>query len=80
MSNYATKADLIHEFDTSNFAKKSDLVNLKSDVDQIDIDKLKNVPSNFSNLKNKLDKLDIGKLETTPFDVVKKMSLKRLLL
>ena len=39
-----------------------DLANLKSDVDKLDIDKLKNVPTNLSNLKSKLDKLDIDKL------------------
>ena len=31
--------------------KKTDLANLKSDVDKLDIDKLKNAPSNLSNLK-----------------------------
>ena len=36
--------------------------NLKSDVDKLDIDKLKNTPTNLSNLKNKVDKLDIDKL------------------
>ena len=63
---------------------KSDLVNLETEVDKLDIDKLKNVPTNLSNLKSKVDKLDIGKLETTPVDlsklsnVVKMMLLKRL--
>ena len=37
---------------------KVDLVSLKSNVDQLDIDKLKNVPTNLSNLKSKADKLD----------------------
>ena len=70
--------------DTSNFAKKTDLASLKSDVDKIDIGKLKNVPSNLSKLKNKIDKVDIGKLETTPVDlselcnVVKMMLLKKM--
>ena len=42
-SNYATKADLKNATgtDTSDFAKNTDLANLKSDVDNIDIDKLK---------------------------------------
>ena len=45
MSNYATKADLrnVTEIDTWDFAKKTDLTNLKFDVDKLDIDKLKNV-------------------------------------
>ena len=37
----------------------------------MDIDKLKNVPSNLSSLKSKVDKLEIGKLETTPADLSK---------
>ena len=71
--NYATKADLKNAtgVDTSDFAKKTDLANLKSDVDKLDIDKLKNVPSSLNNLKSKVDKLDIGKLETTPVDLSK---------
>ena len=45
MSNYATKADLknVAVPDTSDFAKKTDLANLKSGVDKLDIDKLKNL-------------------------------------
>ena len=73
LSNYATKADLKNAtgVDTSKFAKKVDLANLKSNVDKLDIDKLKNVPSGLSSLKSKIDKLDIGKLETTPVDLNK---------
>ena len=61
MSNYATKADLKSsaDVDTSKFAKKVDLANLKSNVDKLDIPKLKNVPSNLNNLKSKVDKLDV---------------------
>ena len=33
-----------------------DLPNLKSSVDKLDIDKLKNVRTNLSNLKSKVDK------------------------
>ena len=44
--------------DTSKFPRKVDLANLKSNVDKVDIDKLKNVLSNLSNLKSKTDKLD----------------------
>ena len=73
LSNYATKADLKNArgVDTSRFAKKVDLANLKSNVDKLDVDKLKNVPSGLSSLKSKVDKLDIGKLETTPVDLSK---------
>ena len=48
--------------DTLKFAKKVDLGDLKPDVDNLDIDKLKNVPTNFCNLKNKVDILDVDKL------------------
>ena len=54
------------------FAKKIDLVNLKSDVDKLyNIDKLKNEPSGLNSLKSKVNKLDTGKLETTPVDLSK---------
>ena len=80
LSNYATKADLINATDvnTSDFPKKTDLANLKSDVDKLGIDKLKNVPSNLSNLKSKVEELDVDKLVPAPdnlsklSDIVKK--------
>ena len=55
LSNYATKSDLknVIGVDTSDFAKKTDLAKLKSDVDKLDIDTLKNVPTNLINLKIK---------------------------
>ena len=73
MPNYATKTGLKNAagVDTSSFAKTVDLANLKSNVDKLDIDKLKNLPTNLNNLKSKVDKLDIGKLETTPVDLSK---------
>ena len=55
--------ELIHHF---LLKKETDLPNLKSDIDKVDIDELKIVPSNLNNLKNKVDKLDIVKLERTP--------------
>ena len=56
LSNYATKADLKKAagVDTMDFAKKTDLANLKSDVDKLNINKFKNVTINLSNLKNKV--------------------------
>ena len=64
LSNFATKTDLTNAtgIDTSSFAKKVNLANLKSNVDKLDIDKLKIVPTNLSNLKSKVDKLDVDKL------------------
>ena len=59
LSNYATRADLKTAIvvDTSNFAKKADLANLKSDVNKLDIYKLKNVPSGLQSLKSKVDRV-----------------------
>ena len=37
------------------------LANLKSNVDELDFDKLKNLQSNLNNLKSKVDKLDVDK-------------------
>ena len=55
LSNYATKGDLKNAIgvDTSDCAKRTDLAHLKSDVDKLDLDKLKNVPSNLDNMKSK---------------------------
>ena len=49
MSNYATKTDLKNAtgVDTSDFSTKTNLANLKSDVDELDIDKLKNMPNDL---------------------------------
>ena len=60
LSNYVTKTDLKNAtgVDTS-FVKKTDSGNLKSDADKLDIDQLKNIPTNLSNLKSKIDKLEI---------------------
>ena len=73
LSNYATKTNLKYASgtDTSKLAAKSDLVSLKGELDQKDIEKLKCVPTNLSNLKSKVDRLDIGILETTPVDLNK---------
>ena len=73
LSYYATKADLKNTtgVDTSKLAKKFDLVDLKSNVNKLDIDKLKNVPSHLSNLKSKVDKLDVDKLAPVPVDLSK---------
>ena len=73
MSNYATKTHLKNAtgVDISRFAKKVDLANLKSNLDKLDIDKLKNLPFNLSNLKSKVDKLDVDKLVPVPADLSK---------
>ena len=65
---FATKANLKNAagVDTSYFPKETDKANLKYDIDKLDINKLKNMPSNSSNLKSRVSKLDVEKLETTP--------------
>ena len=73
MSNYVAKADLKNAtgVDTLDIHKKTGLTSLKSDVDKLYFDKIKNLPSNLSYLKSKLDRLDIGKIETTSVDLCK---------
>ena len=53
-SNYATKTDLkdITHVDVSNFASKTNLAALKTEVDKIDTDKLKTVPDELAKLSN----------------------------
>ena len=73
LSNYATKADLknVTGVITSKLAKKVDLVSLKSNVDKLDIDQLKNVPTGLNSLKSKVNKLDVDKLVPVPVDFSK---------
>ena len=54
LSNYATKDDIknITHVDTSSFALKTNLANLKSKVDKLDVDKLKLVPTDLSKLSD----------------------------
>ena len=54
LSNYATKADIknITHVDTSGFALKTNLANLKTEVDKLDIDKLVPIPNDLSKLSN----------------------------
>ena len=54
ISNYATKADIknISHIDTSSFALKTNLANLKTEVDKLDIDKLVPVPVDLSKLSD----------------------------
>ena len=57
--------------DTSKSAKKVHFGSLKSNLDKLDIDKLKNVPSGGSSLKSKIDKLDVEKLVLAHVDLSK---------
>ena len=69
LSNYATKIDLknISHIDVSSYALKSNLASLKTEVDKLDIDKLKPVP------------IDLAKLtDLVKNDVVKKTEYNKL--
>ena len=57
LTNYATKTDLnnITHVDTSSFASKTNLAALKTEVDKIDIDKLKTAPTYLAKLTNAVE-------------------------
>ena len=65
LSNYAAKTDLnnVTHVDTSSFELKTNLANLKTEVDKLDIDKLVPVPTDLSKLssvvKNDVVKKDV---------------------
>ena len=71
LSNYATKDDIknITHVDTSSFALKANLANLKTEADKLDVNKLATVPVDLSKLSNVvktdvLKKTDYNKLVT----------------
>ena len=73
LTKYATKTDIknVSHADTSSFTLKSNLVSLKTEVDKLDIYKLKSLLNNLNSLKNKVDKLDIDNLVPVPADLNK---------
>ena len=54
LANYATKTDLknITHVDVSSYASKTNLAALKTEVDKIDVDKLKTTPTDLAKLSN----------------------------
>ena len=62
LPNYATKTDLknVTHLDTSSFALKTNLANLKNEVDKLGIGKLAPVPVDLSELSDVV-KNDIAK-------------------
>ena len=69
LSKYAMKTDLkMQQVLIRQNLLKVDLADLKSDVDKLDINKLKDMPTNSCNFKNKLDKLEVDKLVPVPLD------------
>ena len=57
LTNYATKKDLknITNIDVSSFASKTNLSALETEVDKIDVDKLKTAPVDFAKLTNAIE-------------------------
>ena len=72
LSNYATKENIknITHVDSSSFALKTNLANLKTKADELDIDKLKAVPVDLSKLSNVV-KIEVVKKNTYDKLVVK---------
>ena len=56
MSIYITKTDLknVTHVDLSSFVSKTNLASLKTEVDKIDVEKLKSVPADLAKLTNKV--------------------------
>ena len=54
LTNYARKTDLknITHVDVSSYASKTNLAALKNEVDKIDVDKLKIIPTDLAKLSN----------------------------
>ena len=67
LSNYATKADIknISHVDFSNFTLKTNLANLKTEVDQLHIDKLVPIPTDLSKLSNGVKNDVVKKVDYT---------------
>ena len=74
LTNYATKTDLknITHTDVSNFASKTNLSALKTEVDKIDVDKLKTVPDDLAKLSNVVKNEVVKKTDFSADDYVKK--------
>ena len=74
LTNYATKTDLknITHTDVSSFASKTNLAALKTEVDKIDVDKLKTVPDDLAKLSNVVKNEVVKKVDFSADDYVKK--------
>ena len=75
LSNYAKQTDLKNlHVKTSDFAFKTNLASLKSEVDKLDIDKLIPIPNDLAKLSNKvandlIAKTDFNTLKTKFDDI-----------
>ena len=74
LTNYATKTDLknITHTDVSSFASKTNLAALKTEVDKIDVDKLKTVPDDLAKLSNVVKSEVVKKTDFSADNYVKR--------
>ena len=74
LSNYATKDDVknITHVDVSSYATKTNLAALKTEVDKIDVDKLKTVPDDLTKLSDVVKNEVVKKTDFSVDDYVKK--------
>ena len=74
LTNYATKTDLKNttHTDVSSVASKTNLSALKTEVDKIDVDKLKTVPDDLAKLSNVVKNEVVKKTDFSADDYVKK--------
>ena len=74
LTNYSTKTDLknITHVDVSSYASKTNLADLKSEVEKIDVDKLKTVPDDLAKLSNGVKNEVVKKTDFSADDYVKK--------
>ena len=65
LTNYATETDLknVTHVDVSSFASKTNLAALKTEVDKIDVDKLKTVPFDLAKLSNVVNNYVVKKID-----------------
>ena len=74
MTNYATKDDVknITHVDVSSYATKTNLAALKTEVERIDVDKLKTAPDDLAKLTNVVKNETVKKTDFSSDDYVKK--------
>ena len=65
LSNYATKKQLeyVTIVDASGLAPQKDFIDLKDEVDKLDITELVNVSTSLNNSETKVNDLDVGMLK-----------------
>ena len=70
LANYTTKDDVknITHVDVSSFASKTNLAALKTEVDKIDVDKLKTIPSELAKLSNVVKNDVVKKTKVTSIE------------